>query len=134
MINNLIDIMQKEKNALENLLLLLEKQHKSIVNKEVLKLHGIVDEIKLANRDVATQEVARRKILNGKKVKDIINESDNKELDRTYRDIKMVLESIRLQNETNELLVKQQLIFANKMLSIINPRREVGTYNACGRL
>ena len=134
MINNLIGIIQKETEALKGLLVILEKQYKSIINKETFELDAIVDEIKLANREVAKQEVERRKLLNGKKVQDIINESGNKELDRVYREIKMVLESIKHQNETNDLLIKQQLVFTNRMLNIINPKREKGTYNYYGRL
>ena len=134
MINNLIGIIQKETEALKGLLVILEKQYKSIINKETFELDAIVDEIKLANREVAKQEVERRKLLNGKKVQDIINESGNKELDRVYREIKMVLESIKHQNETNDLLIKQQLVFTNRMLNIINPKRETGTYNSYGRL
>ncbi len=134
MINNLIGIIQKETEALKGLLVILEKQYKSIINKETFELDAIVDEIKLANREVAKQEVERRKLLNGKKVQDIINESGNKELVRAYREIKMVLESIKHQNETNDLLIKQQLVFTNRMLNIINPKREKGTYNSYGRL
>ena len=134
MINNLIGIIQKETEALKGLLVILEKQYKSIINKETFELDAIVDEIKLANREVAKQEVERRKLLNGKKVQDIINESGNKELDRVYREIKMVLESIKHQNETNDLLIKPQLVFTNRMLTIINPKREKGTYNSYGRL
>ena len=134
MINNLIGIIQKETEALKGLLVILEKQYKSIINKETFELDAIVDEIKLANREVAKQEVERRKLLNGKKVQDIINESGNKELDRVYREIKMVLESIKHQNETNDLLIKQQLVFTNRMLNIINPKREKGTYTSYGRL
>ena len=134
MINNLIGIIQKETEALKGLLVILEKQYKSIINKETFELDAIVDEIKLANREVAKQEVERRKLLNGKKVQDIINESGNKELDRVYREIKMVLESIKHQNETNDLLIKQQLVFTNRMLNIITPKREKGTYNSYGRL
>ena len=134
MINNLIVIIQKEKDALNALLKLLERQYKNILNKEICALDAIVDEIKLANRAVAQQEVVRRKILNGKKIQDIINESGNKDLDRAYREIKIILKSVEQQNETNELLIKQQLIFTNRMLSIINPKREMGTYNSYGRL
>lgn len=134
MINSLKEIVRKEKEALTSLLLLLEKQHKFIINKEVFELDAIVDEIKLANKSVAMQEVARRKLLNGKSLKEVVYESDDKELDRDYRDVKMILSNISLQNETNELLIKQQLSYTNRLLSIINPQRNVKTYNACGRL
>ena len=134
MINNLIVIIQKEKDALNALLKLLERQYKNILNKEIFALDAIVDEIKLANRAVAQQEVVRRKILNGKKIQDMFNGSGNKDFDRAYKGIMIILNSVEQQNETNELLIKQQLIFTNRMLSIINPKREMGTYNSYGRL
>jgi len=32
------------------------------------------------------------------------------------------------------MLLKQQIVFNNKMLEIINPRREMKTYNSYGNL
>ena len=50
MINNLIGIIQKETEALKGLLVILEKQYKSIINKETFELDAIVDEIKLIEK------------------------------------------------------------------------------------
>ena len=67
-------------------------------------------------------------------MKDIVFESNDKELDRIYRDVKIILSNITLQKDTNDLLIKQQLSYTNRMLSIINPQRKNGTYNAYGRV
>lgn len=134
MIDNLISILTTEEVELQKLLVLLENQHKLIVNKEVFKLEAIVDEIKLANKSVAQAEVARRKLVNGKTMKSIIAETGNKDLDQAYRRIKRTLKSIEIQNETNDMLLKQQLIYTNKLLNIINPKRDVKTYNSYGKI
>ena len=134
MIDNLISILTTEEVELQKLLVLLENQHKLIVNKEVFKLDAIVDEIKLANKSVAQAEVARRKLVNGKTMKSVITETGNKDLDQAYRRIKRTLKSIEIQNETNDMLLKQQLIYTNKLLNIINPKRDVKTYNSYGKI
>lgn len=134
MINNLIEILYEEQNALIELLKLLDKQHKSLIEKDVFALEGIVDEIRMANKVVAESEVARRKLIGNKSMKDLVLNSDNKELDILYRNIKKILHSITVQKDTNELLIKQGLSYTNRLLTIINPRREVKTYNSYGRV
>lgn len=134
MINNLIEILYKEQNALVELLKLLDKQHKSLIDKDVFALEGIVDEIRLANKAIAESEVERRKLTGNKSMKDLVLNSDNNELDTAYRNIKKILHSITVQKDTNELLIKQGLSYTNRLLIIINPRREVKTYNSYGRV
>lgn len=134
MINSLIEILYKEQNALIELLKLLDRQHKSLIEKDVFALEGIVDEIRMANRLVAESEVERRKLMGNKSMKDLVLNSDNKELDILYRNIKKILHSITVQKDTNELLIKQGLSYTNRLLTIINPRREVKTYNSYGRV
>lgn len=134
MINNLIEILYKEQSALVELLKLLDKQHKSLIDKDVFALEGIVDEIRLANKAIAESEVERRKLTGNKSMKDLVLNSDNNELDTAYRNIKKILHSITVQKDTNELLIKQGLSYTNRLLTIINPRREVKTYNSYGRV
>lgn len=134
MINSLIEILYKEQNALIELLKLLDRQHKSLIEKDVFALEGIVDEIRMANRLVAESEVKRRKLMGNKPMMDLVLNSDNKELDILYRNIKKILHSITVQKDTNELLIKQGLSYTNRLLTIINPRREVKTYNSYGRV
>lgn len=134
MVNNLIEILYKEQYALIDLLKLLDKQHKSLIDKDVFALEGIVDEIRMANKNIAESEVARRKLVGSKSMKDIVLNSDNKELDIAYRNINKILHSITVQKDTNELLIKQGLSYTNRLLTIINPRRDVKTYNSYGRV
>lgn len=134
MINNLIEILYKEQYALIDLLKLLDKQHKSLIDKDVFALEGIVDEIRMANKNIAESEVARRKLVGSKSMKDIVLSSNDKELDIAYRNIKKILHSITVQKDTNELLIKQGLSYTNRLLTIINPRRDVKTYNSYGRV
>ena len=67
----------------------------------------------------------RRKELAGKSLKEVIK--TDYDLSNEYDEINKVIEEIRLQKETNELLIKQQLVLTNKMLAIINPSREQKT-------
>ena len=39
-----------------------------------------------------------------------------------------------MQKDTNELLIRQQMGFNAQILNIINPRREIKTYNSYGNL
>ena len=56
------------------------------------------------------------------------------DLDNLYRSIKKLLDEMILQKDTNELLIKQQLSFTNKIISLINPKRDIPTYNSYGNL
>ena len=134
MINSLMEILYKEQSALIELLKLLDKQHKGLIEKDIFALEGIVDEIKITNKAVAESEVERRRLIGNKSMRDVVLNSNNKELDTLYRSIKQVLESINVQKETNDLLIKQGLSYTNRLLTIINPRRDVKTYNSYGRL
>ncbi len=67
-------------------------------------------------------------------ITEVVNNSDNEDLKKYYNDIKTTLNSVLSRKETNDMLLKQQLIFTNKMLEIVNPRREIKTYNSYGNL
>lgn len=127
-------ILKEERKELENLLDLLDKQYKYIMKKEVLQLEALVDKIKHANKNVALKEVERRKVVGTKSMIEIVNKSKDVELESEYREIKKLLEGIKLQKETNELLIKQRISYNNQILSIINPKRENKTYNSYGNL
>ena len=67
-------------------------------------------------------------------MKEIISKTHYRDLDETYRRVVRLIESIKHQKETNELLIKQQIGFNNQIINIINPRRDVKTYNSYGKL
>ena len=128
------EIIIKEKEELNNLLGLLEKQHAMVLAKDVFGLEALVDEIKAANKGVASMEMERRKIAGTKSMSLLVKESGDEETDREFREVKKLLEAIKLQKETNELLIRQRMSYNNQILSTINPSREVKTYNSYGNL
>lgn len=134
MSNELTIVIKNEGEALKKLLLLLEKQYKHVMKKEVFELEALVDEIKLVNKEVAQAEVERRKLVGQRSMREIVNTSNDEELDNSYREINRIILAVKQQKETNELLIRQQMSFNNQVLNIINPRREMKTYNSYGNL
>ena len=134
MINELTIVIKNEGEALKKLLSLLEKQYKHVMKKEVFELEALVDEIKLVNKEVAQAEVERRKLVGQRSMREIVNTSNDEELDNSYREINRIILAVKQQKETNELLIRQQMSFNNQVLNIINPRREMKTYNSYGNL
>ena len=128
------EILIKEKNELNNLLKLLEKQHSLVIEKDVFGLEALVDDIKSANKSVAKVEIERRKIVGTKSMSLLVQESGDEEIDKEFREVKKLLEAIKLQKETNELLIRQRMSYNNQILRVINPSREVKTYNSYGNL
>ena len=134
MSNELTIVIKNEGEALKKLLSLLEKQYKHVIKKEVFELEALVDEIKLVNKEVAQAEVERRKLVGKRSMREIVNTSNDEELDNSYREINRIILAVKQQKETNELLIRQQMSFNNQILNIINPRREMKTYNSYGNL
>ncbi|NRT37035.1 flagellar biosynthesis/type III secretory pathway chaperone [Clostridium beijerinckii] len=134
MINELIKLIRNQEEELKKLLELLETQYKMIMGKDVFGLEGLVDKINECGKKIAKIEVERRKLIGGKSISEIINSSDNKELKEAYRNIRIIMEKTTQQKDTNDVLLKQQIMFTNKMLNIMNPSREIKTYNSYGSL
>ena len=134
MINRLIEILFNEEKVLKELLCVLEKQHKMIIKKDVFGMEGVVTEIQEKNKLVAEWEVERRKAIANKSIKEVILISKSIELDTAFRSIQKTLNAIKLQKETNEILIKQGISYTNKLLNIINPKREVNVYNSYGAI
>lgn len=128
------DIMILEKEALDSLLKLLEEQFSLLIKKDIFALDAMVDKIKLCNKDVAEYEVKRRGILGNLSLKEVIENSSDKELKSIFSDITFILNDLKIQKDSNDLLIKQSLSFTNKMLSHINPKRTSPTYNSYGKI
>ena len=135
MINvKLTEIIDSEILSLKNILNLLDEQYKHIMEKNVFELDAIVNKMRDCNKELAEIEVARRKLIGDKSMKEIVRDSKYEKLDKSYREVNMLLQTIKLQKDTNELLIRQQMGFNNQMLNILNPRREIKTYNSYGNL
>lgn len=127
-------VLLAEEKEIRELLNILENQHRLLVKKDIFGLEAIVEEIQNKNRLVAESEVNRRRVLGQNSLKEVVRNSKDEELDSIYRNIQKLLEEIVLQKETNDLFIKQQLTFTNRMLNIINPKREIPTYNSYGNM
>ncbi|VYU42057.1 flagellar protein FlgN [Clostridium tertium] len=132
--SSLKEILIIEGKRLEELLVLLDKQYKLILNKDVFNMEAVTEEIQLKNKEVAEAEVQRRKFIGNTSIREYINNSKDSESDEVYRAMQRLLNEIILQKDTNELLIKQQLSFTNKLLSIMNPKKDVTTYNSYGNI
>ena len=97
-------------------------------------MESIVEDIKQKNKDVAEIEVSRRRLLGNQSIKEVILNSKDEELENGYRRIQNLLNEMILQKDTNDLLIKQQLSFTNKLLNLINPKRDIQTYNSYGSI
>ena len=134
MINELIKLIQNQEEDLKDLLKLLDTQYMMIMSKDVFGLEGLVDKINECGKKIAQDEVKRRKLIGTQEITDVINKSNNKELQELYSEIKSTLSEVVSKKETNDILLKQQIIFNNKMIALMNPSREIKTYNSYGNL
>ena len=73
--SSLKEILIVEGKRLEELLVLLDKQYKLILNKDIFNMEAITEEIQLKNKEVAEAEVQRRKFLGNTSIKEYVNNS-----------------------------------------------------------
>lgn len=134
MIDKLTQIIENEEIALRELLGLFEIQYKMIMEKDAFGLEGLVDKLNECNKKIAGEEVRRRQLIGKQSIKDILNTTNDEKLNVSYDKIQKTLKDLTFQKETNEMLLKQQIMFNNQMLNIMNPNREMKTYNSYGNL
>lgn len=134
----LIEIMNKERESLDNLLKILEEQYSYIIKDDVFKMDSIVEKIQNINGEVAEIELKRRNLvkdyIKSKTFSNFIFEFNDDNLEEAYRKVKMKLEEVRLQKDTNDLLLKQSISYTNRILAFLNPDREAKTYNGYGKM
>lgn len=134
MVKKLTEVLVKEECELKKLLVLLDEQFKLIMKKNVFGMEEIVERLQECNKGIAEAEVERRKLVGSRSMREMIKELNDEKLENSYRCIQKILEAVKLQKDTNETLIKQQLGYTAKMLNIINPRREAKTYNSYGNI
>lgn len=127
-------ILVNELQAMEGLLKTLEKQHSCLIESDAVTLENCVKEIDIYNRKIAEWEVKRREITQGRSMREVIYEAKEEALEDNYRKLRRLIEETKLQKDTNELLIKQGLSFANRILNILNPSRSPKTYNSFGKV
>lgn len=129
----LSEIMSAEYDVLKKLYTSLVDQNRYLIKREAFSLDKIVKVIESNSKSVAKCEIERRKITGNRSMREVIRESEDENLEKSYEEIVDILEKIQFQKDTNEALIKQWLGFTTQMLRAINPGRRPVTYNALGR-
>lgn len=134
MVKNLTSVLISEKDALEKLRSLLKDQYSFLMSNDVFQLEAIVEKIELCSKEVAQLEIERRKIIGENNIKQVVEKSKDEKLKKEFNEITQVVQLVKFQKDTNEMLIKQQMSFNRRIISIINPNREMKTYNSYGIL
>ena len=128
-------IIYEEKNILKNLLALLDEQYDYIINKEIIKMDKIATKLDETSKELAKIEIQRRNIMGSEaSIKEIVQLCDDENIKNAYDEIVSTLRMVQLQKEANDTLIKQKLFFTKKMINFIKPSKDIGVYNAYGRV
>lgn len=127
-------VMFEEKKLLQELLDLLDKQHEAIVAKELMTLEKLTEDIEAVGKSIAAIEIKRRGLVKEESFSEIIETSDDDHIKEVYKEIKSLLNNLEAQKSTNDTLIKQNLFFTNKMISVIKPQKSAGTYDSYGKV
>ena len=128
-------IIYEEKNILKNLLALLDEQYDCIINKEIIKMDKVASKLDETSKQLAKIEIQRRNIMGSEaSMKEIVQLCDDENIKSAYEEIVSTLRMVQLQKEANDTLIKQKLFFTKKMINFIKPSKDIGVYNAYGRV
>lgn len=127
-------VFQNQIEALTGLLKALEEQHDALIKKDIIRMENCIKSINECAKKVATYEMKRRDLVGDESVREIVNNSSDDELEEKFRSLVKLVNLVKLQKESNELITKQGLIYTGKILNILNPDRTIKTYNKTGRI
>ena len=123
-------IIFEQKKILQNLLKLLDEQYNLVLNKDVIALGKIAEDIEEEGKKLATIEIKRRNIASEEEFNNFIKNTDDEHITNVYNEMKELLTNLQKQKDINNTLIKQRLFFTNKMINVIKPSKSVNTYNA----
>lgn len=127
-------IIFEQKKILQNLLKLLDEQYNLVLNKDVIALGKIAEDIEEEGKKLATIEIKRRNIASEEEFNNFIKNTDDGHITNVYNEMKELLTNLQKQKDINNTLIKQRLFFTNKMINVIKPSKSVNTYNAYGKV
>lgn len=127
-------IIFEQKKILQNLLKLLDEQYNLVLNKDVIALGKIAEDIEEEGKKLATIEIKRRNIASEEEFNNFIKNTDDEHITNVYNEMKELLTNLQKQKDINNTLIKQRLFFTNKMINVIKPSKNVNTYNAYGKV
>lgn len=127
-------IIFEQKKILQNLLKLLDEQYNLVLNKDVIALGKISEDIEEEGKKLATIEIKRRNIASEEEFNNFIKNTDDEHITDVYNEMKELLTNLQKQKDINNTLIKQRLFFTNKMINVVKPSKSVNTYNAYGKV
>ena len=127
-------IIFEQKKILQILLKLLDEQYNLVLNKDVIALGKIAEDIEEEGKKLATIEIKRRNIASEEEFNNFIKNTDDEHITNVYNEMKELLTNLQKQKDINNTLIKQRLFFTNKMINVIKPSKSVNTYNAYGKV
>ena len=128
-------IIYEEKSILKKLLSLLDEQYDCIINKDAIQMDKIASKLDEASKELAKIEIQRRNIMGSEaSMRETISLCDDENIKSAYEEIVSTIKMVQLQKEANDTLIKQRLFFSKKMINLIKPSKDIGVYNAYGKV
>ncbi|ERM52020.1 flagellar protein FlgN [Clostridioides difficile] len=121
MITDLKVIIYEEKNIISKMMELLKEQFDYIVEKDLENLNMLNPKLEDISRELASIEIKRRQLFgNDISMSEVVENSNDGYLKEIYTDLKHILALAKNQQESNDSLIKKELIFTKKMINFIN--------------
>ena len=136
MITDLKVIIYEEKNIISKMMELLKEQFDYIVEKDLENLNMLNPKLEDISRELASIEIKRRQLFgNDISMSEVVEKSNDGYLKEIYTDLKHILALAKNQQESNDSLIKKELIFTKKMINFIKPAdNQTTTYNSYGNI
>ncbi|MDU4880189.1 MAG: flagellar protein FlgN [Clostridioides difficile] len=136
MITDLKVIIYEEKNIISKMMELLKEQFDYIVEKDLENLNMLNPKLEDISRELASIEIKRRQLFGDDiSMSEVVENSNDGYLKEIYTDLKHILALAKNQQESNDSLIKKELIFTKQMINFIKPAdKQTTTYNSYGNI
>ncbi|HCQ5987919.1 TPA: flagellar protein FlgN [Clostridioides difficile] len=136
MITDLKVIIYEEKNIISKMMELLKEQFDYIVEKDLENLNMLNPKLEDISRELASIEIKRRQLFGDDiSMSEVVENSNDGYLKEIYTDLKHILALAKNQQESNDSLIKKELIFTKKKINFIKPAdKQTTTYNSYGNI
>lgn len=126
-------VMEDEFCSLKKMYDMLLKQQQLLVKKDVFGLDKVVTELDAIIKEIAKSEMNRVKVINDKSMSEVLKDLNDTTINTLYANIRKLISEIKFQKDSNEIIIKQGIVFTTKLLNVVNPDRTVKTYNCYGK-
>lgn len=130
--NDIIALLKSEEVLLNELLQLLEIQHKAVVKNNMEVMENVISQLLKKGKEIEKAENERKNLQGEVSLREAA--LSNKELDREIRNIKKIFSELTVQKKTNDLLLRQGIKFNEKVINILSQKPGNMVYGNNGRL